>query len=108
MQEEDDEESASLGDVLDILVKKWPKGFSPLELAKMVNDPTGISSARTPRRCAISCWREEEHFISEKSVGRLLKQHLDAAVPSGLVLRKTVDTHTRAVTYHVERLKGDG
>ena len=61
-----------------------------------------------PRRCEISCWREEECFISEKSVGQLLKPHLDAAVPSGLVLRKTVDTHTRAVTYRVKRLKGGG
>ena len=44
VQEEDDEELASLGDVLDILAKKWPKGFSPLSLAKMVNDPQEYES----------------------------------------------------------------
>jgi hypothetical protein len=105
-QEEDNEESASLGDVLDILVKKWPKGFAPLSLAKMVNDPQEYEkeAAQTVRDFLLA---GEERFISEKSVGKLLKPHLDDAVPSGLVLRKDMDTHTRAVTYSVERLKGD-
>jgi len=48
----------------------------------------------------------KDHFISEKSVGRLLTPHVDAAVPNGLILRKTVDSHTRAVTYYVKRLGG--
>ena len=71
-QEEDDEESASLADVLDILVKKWPKGFSPLELAKMVNDPQEYEreDAQTVRDFLLA---GKEHFISEKSVGRLLR-----------------------------------
>jgi hypothetical protein len=104
-QEEDDEESASLGDVLDTLVKKWPKGFTPLSLAKMVNDPQEYerADAQTVLDFLLA---GEERFISEKSVGKLLKPHLDDVVPSGLVLRKSKDTHANTVTYRVERLKG--
>jgi hypothetical protein len=103
-QEEDDEESASLGDVLDILMKKWPKGFAPLDLVNMVNKPREYEAeeARTVREFLLA---GEERFISEKSIGKLLKPYLDAAVLSGLVLRKYKDTHTRAVTYYVKRLE---
>jgi len=104
-QEEDDEDSASLADVLDILMKKWSKGFSPLGLAKMVNDLQEYErvDAQTVRDFLLA---GKDHFISEKSVGRLLTPHVDAAVPNGLILRKTVDSHTRAVTYYVKRLGG--
>ena len=106
-QEEDEDELATLGDVLNILMKKWPNGFPPLELAKMVNDPKDYerADAQTVQDFLLG---GKEHLISEKSVGRLLKPHLDAAVPSGLVLRKTVDTHTRVAAYHVKRLEGGG
>ena len=107
VQEEDEEESASLGDVLAILARKWPKGFSPLELAKMVNEQHEYEAedARMVRDFLLA---GKEHFISDKSVGRLLRKHIDAAVPSGLVLRKSVDTHTKVATYHVECLKKEG
>jgi hypothetical protein len=106
-QEEDEEESASLGDVLDILMKKWPKGFTPLGLVKMVNDLKEYEreNAQTVRDFLLA---GDDRFISEKSIGKLLKPHLDASVPNGLVLRKYKDSHTRAVTYRVERLKGHG
>jgi hypothetical protein len=103
-QEEDDEESASLGDALEILVKKWPDGFAPLSLAKLLNDPSESerADAQTVRDFLLG---GEDRFISEKSIGRLLRKHLDAPVPNGLVLRKRTNTHTRAITYSVERLK---
>jgi hypothetical protein len=106
-QEEDDEESASLGDVLAILVKKWPKGFTPLNLVKMVNEPHEYDheNAQTVRDFLLA---GEDRLISEKSVGRLLRPYLDTAVPSGLVLRKYQHTHTRAVTYQVKCLADNG
>ena len=38
-QEEDDEESASLADVLDVLVKTWPDEFTASDVAGMINNP---------------------------------------------------------------------
>ena len=38
-QEEDDEESASLADVLEVLVKKWPDQFTASDVAGMINNP---------------------------------------------------------------------
>jgi hypothetical protein len=42
-QEEDDEESASLADVLEILLKKWPNHFMAGDVAGMINNtsPSG-------------------------------------------------------------------
>jgi hypothetical protein len=73
----------------------------------MINDPQDYEreDAQAVRDFLLA---GKEHFISEKSVGRLLKPHFDEVVLSGLVLRKNQDTHTRAVTYRVERLRKDG
>ncbi len=106
-QEEDDEESASQSDGLNILAKKWPNGFTPLGLVNMVNKPYEYEreNAQAVRDFLLA---GDDHLISEKSAGRLLKPHLDAVVFGGLVLRKYKDPHTRAVTYCVKRLKSDG
>jgi hypothetical protein len=37
-QEEDDEDSASLADVLEVLVKKWPEQFTASDVAGMINN----------------------------------------------------------------------
>jgi hypothetical protein len=106
-QEQDDEESASLADVLEIWLKKWPKGFTPLSLASMLNRPGEYESANA-QMVRDFLLNGKERFISEKSVGWLLKQHIDAAVFNGLVLRKDQDSDTRTVIYRVERLKKGG
>src|SRR5262249_53339378 len=105
-QEEDEEESASLGDVLEVLMKKWPEGFTPLQLAKLINNPSdherekGVSGAVRDFMLA-----GQDRFVSEKSFGKLLKPQLDAAVFNGLVLRKYKETDTNTVRYCVKQLK---
>jgi hypothetical protein len=117
-QEEDEEESASLGDVLEILMKKWPekgsgpkdlrlKGFTPLSLVNFINKPQEYETANANTVREFLLAGKEDRFISQKSIGRLLKPYIDAAVSSGLVLRKDEDTHTRAVTYYIVNLKKD-
>ena len=55
-QEEDDEESASLADVLEVLVKKWPdKTFTANAVAGMINNRNEREDDR--RSCATSCCR---------------------------------------------------
>lgn len=107
MQEEDDEESASLGDVLEILMKQWPKGFTPLDLAKMVNNPfayegVDVGIVRDFLLAGV------DRFVSGISVGRLLKPHIDAVVSNGLVLRKHQGAHANKPVYRVICLKKDG
>ena len=48
-QEEDDEESASLADVLDVLVKKWPDQFTAAGVAGMINIPIPNADGQTVR-----------------------------------------------------------
>jgi len=99
-QEEDDEASASLDDALEIMMKKWPKGCAPLALVKMINSEA--EGAQTVRDFLVA---GQDRFISEKSVGWLLKPYVDTVTPSGHVLRKHKDTDTNTVIYRVERLK---
>ena len=48
-QEEDDEESASLADVLEVLVKKWPDQFTASDVAGMINNPSPNEDEQTLR-----------------------------------------------------------
>ena len=65
------------------------------------------------RRCASICCRA---FIPTtgsrpKTIGKLLKKHLDEPVRSGgrtLVLRRWLDTHAGAFTYRVTNLQDGG
>jgi hypothetical protein len=105
VQEEDDEESASLADVLDVLAKHWSGNFTAVDVAAFINNQNLVSG-------------EDEHLVREyllpgvlphqmfsaKSVGRLLKKHLDGPVKSGdrtLVLRAAHDPHTKVLCYRV-------
>ena len=105
VQEEDDEESASLADVLDVLAKHWRGTFTAVDVAAFINNQNLVSG-------------EDEHLVREyllpgvlphqmfsaKSVGRLLKKHLDGPVKSGdrtLVLRAAHDPHTKVLCYRV-------
>ena len=54
-QEEDDEESASLADVLDVLVKKWPDTVHGERCGG--DDQQPVARTRTNRRCASICCR---------------------------------------------------
>jgi hypothetical protein len=105
-QEEDDEESASLADVLDVLVKKWPAQFTASDVSGMINNPYPNDDEQTLREY-LRPGALPTHVFSAKSVGKLLKQHLDEPVRSGertLVLRSWDDKHTKQRTYGVRTM----
>ena len=108
-QEEDDEESASLADVLEILVKKWPDEFTASDVAGMINNPSPNEDEQTLRDYLLP-GALPNHVFSAKSIGRLLKKHLDEPVRSGertLVLRRVLDSHSNVFVYEVVTLKED-
>ena len=91
--------------MLDVLAKHWPGNFTAVDVAAFINNQDLVSG-------------EDEHLVREyllpgvlphqmfsaKSVGRLLKKHLDGPVKSGdrtLVLRAAHDPHTKVLCYRV-------
>ena len=105
-QEEDDEESASLADVLDVLVKKWPDQFTASDVAGMINNPSPNEDEQTLREYLLP-GALPNHVFSAKSIGKLLKQHLDEPVRSGertLVLRSWEDKHIKLRVYGVRTI----
>jgi hypothetical protein len=78
-REEDDEEAMSLADVLEILLRKWPSRFTAGELTASVNITPPAEDEQTLREFLLpGCL--PHHVFSAISVGKLLKQHLDAPV----------------------------
>jgi hypothetical protein len=102
-QEEDDEDSATLADVLEVLVKKWPDQFTASDLVGMVNTPEPNEDEQTLRDFLMPTARPDHQFTS-KSIGKRLRQHIDNPVRSGervLVLRSEEDTHIKMNVYSV-------
>ena len=105
-QEEDDEESASLADVLDVLVKKWPDQFTANDVAGMINNPDPNEDEQTLREFLLP-GAQPNYMFSPKSIGKLLKKHLDEPVRSGertLVLRSWEDKHANMRVYGVRTI----
>jgi hypothetical protein len=104
-QEEDDEESASLADMLEVLEKRWPDAaFSANAVANVINDRYQRDDGQIVRDVLLP-GALPEHVFSAKSVGRLLNKHVDNAVRSGgrtLVLRRGLDPHTKVFFYRVD------
>ena len=102
MQEEVEEESTSLADVLSELAKRWPMTFSAANVAELVNDwsdPTGATIREFLYPSA-----PPNHIATPKSVGKLLKSHLDEPVRHGertFILRAAPDTHASMWIYFV-------
>jgi hypothetical protein len=109
-QEEDDEESASLADVLEILLKKWPDHFMAGDVAGTINNTAPNEDEQTLRDYLLP--GAQPHYVfSTKTIGKRLKQHLDEPVRSGertLVLRRQLDAHSEVFTYHVLNLQDGG
>jgi hypothetical protein len=102
-QEEDDEESASLADVLEVLVKKWPDHFMAADVAGMINTTAPNEDEQTLRDYLLPGTLPNFVF-STKTIGKRLKQHLDEPVRSGertLVLRSWEDKHVKLRVYGV-------
>jgi hypothetical protein len=105
-QEEDDEESASLADVLDVLVKKWPEQCTASDVAGMINNPSPNEDEQTLREYLLP-GALPNHVFSAKSIGKRLKQHADEPVRSGertLVLRSWEDKHSKMRVYGVRTI----
>ena len=107
-QEADDEESASLADVLEILDKWWPQQkFGARELTSRIND-RGLNNDDTKAvREFLFPGAMLDYAFSSKSVGRTLAKHLDDTVRAGdrtLVLRSMEDPSNNSLTYTVEIL----
>ena len=109
-QEEDDEESASLADVLGVFAAAYPKEFRPEEAAALVNSYwSGSDEEKSNKKLVrdfLSPGATDEHLFSAKSIGRLLKKHLDNVVMTEtgdvLVLRKR-EGYAKAPFYRVDR-----
>jgi hypothetical protein len=107
-QEEDDEDAASLADVLDVFVTRWAKEFSASDVAELINTNqfSGGGGDEKLVRDYLLPGAPDGYVFSAKSIGRLLKRHLDNAVKSGdgrtLVLRKREDTHAGGLVYRVD------
>ena len=102
-QEEDDEEAASLADVLEVLIKQWPKQFTAGDVAALINNPSLGEDAQTVRDFLVG-GAPSSRVFSAKSVGRHLKEHVDGPVKSGgrtLVLRSYEDKHSKMRFYNV-------
>jgi hypothetical protein len=103
VQEEDDEESASLADVLDVLAKQWSKEFTAKDVAELINSEYPDEDQQMVRDYLLP-GTPSHHMFSAKTVARLLKRHLDEPVRSGartLALRSQEDKHTKMRSYHV-------
>ena len=108
-REEDDEDSTSLAEVLEVLLVLWPKNtFTALSIASLTNDrnrdadQTGHGQSL---RDFLMPGALDSHVFSAKSIGKKLKNHLDEPVFSGnrtLTLCSKVDLHTHARSYWVK------
>jgi hypothetical protein len=107
-QEGDDEESASLADVLEIMLKKWPGGFEAQEAAEVINDLKQRDEDAQTLRDFLLPGVLADRVFSAKTVTRALKKHRDGPVRSDkgrtLVLRSEVDTHLNRLVYKVKIL----
>jgi hypothetical protein len=116
-EESQDEDSVSLAEVLELLLQKWPDGFTSVEVVKQINDDMLFSMNMSASdnsglglvlRDFLYPGASEELKISSRVVGTRLGKHLNNAVAaadgrSDLVLRVREDSH-RNRTYSVERM----
>jgi len=72
-QEEDDEESASLADVLEVLVKKWPDHFMAADVAGTINNTAPNEDEQTLRDYLLP-GAQPNLVFSTKTIGKRLKQ----------------------------------
>jgi hypothetical protein len=109
-QEEDDEESASLADVLGVLAAAYPKEFLAKDVAELVNSYWSGSDDEKSNKKLVRDFllpgATNDHVFSAKSIGRLLKKHLDNVViteTGGMLVLRKREGYAKAGFYHVDR-----
>jgi hypothetical protein len=104
-QEEDDEEAATLADVLSVFVTEWPEEFSATDVTARLNNNM-FDERNQMMRDYLLPGVPLGYTFSPKSIGRMLRRHLDEAVKDDagrtLILRKREDKHKKMLAYHVE------
>jgi hypothetical protein len=111
-QEGDDEDAASLADVLETLLKRWPEKqiskeptlFTANKVAEFVNNIYDPSPDKTLLRDWLKPEAPANWQISVHTITRRLSGHLDEPVMSGkrvLKLRSCRDEHTKVLEYYV-------
>jgi hypothetical protein len=104
LQEDDDEDAASLADVLGILLNRWTDQFTAKQVAEFINNEYDHSPEKSLLRDWLRPDAPSNQQISAKRIGRQLKRHLDEPVMSGkraLTLRAERNPHTEVHEYHV-------
>jgi hypothetical protein len=102
-QEDEDEDSTSLAEVLEAMAATWPDWTKAATLTDATNSMSHLHR-ETLRGFFCPTLREEEK-VSVKSVGRKLKQHVGEPVKSSnrtLILRSDRDFHTKTRLYKIE------
>jgi hypothetical protein len=103
-EETEDEDSVSLAEALEIILKKWPKTFAAADIAEFINSESSDPVASSTLHDFLYPGRPPA-FVSPRSVGKRLKDHLDNPVKSGdrtLVLRTIPKTSAKGnLTYFV-------
>ena len=102
-REDEDEDSTSLAEALEIMLKRWPdKAFEAKDVALFVNDQADPDGATV--REFLYPTAPPTYIASPKSAGKRLKQHVDEPVKSGdrtLILRKQEDLHNKQLLYRI-------
>lgn len=111
VQEEEDEESASLADAIAVLANKWPEteSFQAADVATLAN-ATGEWANERERAMTL---REflfpgipPNQAVTAKATSKRLKRHVDEPVPSDgqtLSLKEMRDPHTKTLSFYVAR-----
>src|SRR6476646_4548076 len=117
-QDDEDEDSTSLAEALEIMLMKWMGAFDAADVAKAINgqpqdrsspDQYGAPSTPDPNAASLREFLFPTAPLSQlanpKSIGRRLRNHVDEPVRSRgrtLVLRKQDDLHIKQAKYFVE------
>jgi hypothetical protein len=112
VQEDEDEESASLADALAGMAGKWAGDaeFQAIDVAKLVNDRSEyVTDADTQLSATLREFLFPNvppgYVATAKAVTKRLGRHVGEPVRKGdqtLILRKHIDQHTKVLMFRVE------
>jgi hypothetical protein len=89
------------------MVRRWSVHFTANDVAKVVNDPDPDEEERLLREYLLP-GVPAQHKATSISIGKRLKEYLDAPVHSGgrvLVLRSEENKHAKTHSYRVRVFK---